>query len=378
MRWSFFFCGAGLLCLAAWIDNLRGPLLPAVVDLMDMDYKDASLIISLGNLVAMISTWLLMPILNKRPLKQIGIVILIYTSIVCAAALAIDSKPRILLWGALIGGCLSTLGSLANLFVQAGAEDSRRGQMMAALHSIYGLSSFFAPWLAGLVLVEPTKWPYLFVFAAPFALSLAVFIKFKIRDSIEQKDQRHQHQPITLEPLHVLAVLTLIMYVVGETLTSTWLSTYLVREQNFSIRAASAYTSGFFALMFVTRIICGLWATPNWHRIIIWASLFAALLCFSLGRIFDWPILLPGVGLVGPVFPLFVTWLGLRFPDRDRTLLLWTLSGMQAALASMNYLTGTLADLAGFSAAFWLPGIVILLTMILLKTLELRDPRRTH
>jgi fucose permease len=149
MRWSIFFCGAGLLCLAAWIDNLRGPLLPAVVDLMDMDYKDASLIISLGNLVAMISTWLLMPILNKRPLKQIGIVILIYTSIVCVTALAIDSKPRILVWGALIGGCLSTLGSLANLFVQAGAEDSRRGQMMSALHSIYGLSSFFCPLARG-------------------------------------------------------------------------------------------------------------------------------------------------------------------------------------------------------------------------------------
>jgi type IV secretory pathway TrbD component len=51
---------------------------------------------------------------------------------------------------------------------------------------------------------------------------------------------------------------------------------------------------------------------------------------------------------------------------------------MQAALASMNYLTGTLADIAGFSTAFWLPGIVILVTMILLKTLELRDPRQTH
>lgn len=377
MRWSIFFCGAGLLCLAAWIDNLRGPLLPAVVDLMDMDYKDASLIISLGNLVAMVSTWLLMPILNKRPLKQIGILILIYTSIVCAAALAVDSKPGILLWGALIGGCLSTLGSLANLYVQAGAEDNRRGQMMAALHSIYGLSSFFAPWLAGLVLTEPEKWPYLFVLAAPFGLSLAAFIQLRIKGPIGSK-QVNQQQPISLEPLHMLAVLTLIMYVVGETLTSTWLSTYLVREQNFSIRTASAYTSGFFALMFVTRIVCGLWATPKWHRTIIWLSLVAALFCFTLGKTFGWLILLPGVGLLGPVFPLFVTWLGLRFPERDRTLLLWTLSGMQAALASMNYLTGTLADIAGFSTAFWLPGVVILITMILLKILEMKDPRETH
>jgi type IV secretory pathway TrbD component len=51
---------------------------------------------------------------------------------------------------------------------------------------------------------------------------------------------------------------------------------------------------------------------------------------------------------------------------------------MQAALASMNYLTGVLADIAGFSTAFWLPGIVILITMMLLKILEMKDPRQTH
>ena len=378
MRWSIFFCGAGLLCLAAWIDNLRGPLLPVVVELLEMDYRDASLIISLGNLVAMVGTWLLMPILNKYSLKQVGTVILIYTSIVCASALLIDSKSRILFWGALIGGCLSALGSLANLYVQSAAKDNRRGQMMAALHSIYGLSSFCAPWLAGLVLSEPTRWPYLFAMGTPFGLMLAGFIQLRIKEPIESKSHQNQRQPISLEPLHILAVLTLIMYVVGETLTSTWLSTYLVREQNFSIRAASAYTSGFFALMFITRIICGFWATPNWHRAIIWLSLIAAFCCFILGKTFGWSMLLPGVGLIGPVFPLFVTWLGLRFPERDRTLLLWTLSGMQAALASMNYLIGTLADVAGFSTAFWLPGIVILITMILLKTLEIKDPRQTH
>lgn len=375
MRWSIFFCGAGLLCLAAWIDNLRGPVLPAVVDILDMDYQNASLVIALGNLVAMVSTWLLMPILNKHSLKQIGTIVLLYTSMVCAASLAVDSKPKILFWGALIGGCLSNLGSLANLYVQAGAEDSRRGQMMAALHSIYGLSSFFAPWLAGLVLSEPTRWSYLFALAAPFGLLLAGFIHFKIHNPIENAKNGQHRQPIALEPIHVLAVITLIMYVVAETLTSTWLSTYLVKEQNFSIRQASAYTSGFFALMFITRIICGLWATPRWHRAIIWTSLISSLICFIIGRFFNLPILLAGMGLLGPVFPLFVTWLGLRFPERDRTLLLWTLSGMQAALATMNYLTGTLADLVGFSAAFWLPALVTLLTIALLKTLEIRDAR---
>ena len=377
MRWAIFVCGAGMLCLAAWIDNLRGPLLPTVVELMQMDYKEASLIISLGNLVAMVSTWLLMPILNKSSLKRTGVLILLYTSLVCAAALVVDSRLKILAWGALLGGCLSNLGSLANLYVQASASDSRQGQMMATLHSLYGLCSFFAPWVAGLALAEKTSWPYLFALTTPLAASLAFFIQFKIQGDVEAHDHKNKKQPLTLQPIHILAVVTLICYVVAETLTSTWLATYLVKEHDFSITDASIYTSIFFALMFVTRILCGLWASPRWHRAIIWISLILALISFTCGRMFDAPMLLPLAGVLGPFFPLFVTWSSLRFPERARTLLLWTLSGMQAALASMNYLTGTIADASGFSVAFWLPAIVMSVTIFLLKFLEVTDRKHS-
>jgi fucose permease len=373
MNWSIFLCGAGLLCLAAWIDNLRGPILPAVVGLMKMDYRTASLIISLGNLMAMASTWLLMPLLNRRSLRYAGILVLIYTSIVCAGTFLVSSTQRILFWGSLIGSCLSTLGSLANLYVQAASEHNRRGQMMAALHSIYGFISFFAPWVAGLVLYNPSRWPYLFVVATPMSIALALVIQFRIKGPIEKQQNRSERQPITLRPLHILAVMTLVMYVAAEALTSTWLSTYLVQEKDFSIKEASLYTSSFFGLMFVTRVMCGLWVTPKWHRIIIWTSLVSAFLSFVFGMAFDWPLLLPGAGLLGPVFPLFISWLGLRFPERDRTLILWTLSGMQGALATMNYMMGNLGDYLGFSVAFWLPAVIMMITMILLKIVELKD-----
>jgi len=373
MRWSIFICGAGLLCLAAWIDNLRGPLLPAITELMELDYAAASLIVALGNLVAMISTWLLMPLLNKHSLRQIGGIVLMYTTLVCLSAFFADSKIRIFLWGAMVGGCLSTMGSLSNLYVQAGTEDGRRGQMMSALHSIYGLSSFFAPWLAGLVLADTSRWPYLFAAAAPFAAALAIYIQFFLKGPIERTSDHDRAQPLSLEPIHILSVITLICYVVAETLTSTWLPSYLVREHNISLREASIYTSAFFAVMFVTRISCGLWATPRWHRALICASMISALICFVCGKWLGLIWLLPAAGLFGPFFPLFVTWTSLRFPQRDRTVLLWTLSGMQAALALMNYVTGRIADTEGFEFAFWLPAIMMVVTLLLLKWLEIKD-----
>jgi hypothetical protein len=43
---------------------------------------------------------------------------------------------------------------------------------------------------------------------------------------------------------------------------------------------------------------------------------------------------------------------------------------MQAALALMHYVTGRLADVAGFELAFWLPALIMIITIVLLKTLE--------
>ena len=377
MRWSIFICGAGLLCLGAWVDNMRGPLIPVVTEILDLSYQEAGLIISLGNLVAMFSTWLLMPILNRKPLKHVGLGVLIYTTLVCASAFLATTKIKLFLWGALLGGCISTMGSLSNLFVQSGAEDGRRGQMMSALHSIYGLSSFFAPWVAGVALSEPQRWPWLFMAVAPVALGLAIFLQFKIKAPMTDESQLQKPQPMSLEPLHMLAIIVLVAYVLGEVLISTWLPSYLVQEHRFSIRDASFYTSMFFAAMFVSRVACGLWSTPRWHRVIIWGSILVSLICFTLGRLTGWLWLLPLAGLLGPFFPLYVTWVSLRFPDRDRSLIIWMLSLMQAALAVSNFMMGRLADYAGFNLAFWLPVAMMLCALLSLKILENRD-RSAH
>lgn len=377
MRWSIFICGSGLLCLAAWIDNMRGPLLPAITALLSLDNAAASLIMSLGNLVAMTTTWLLMPLLNRWSLKQVGLGVLMYTVAVCSAAVYVDNSTRMFLWGALLGGSISTLGSLSNLYVQSGILPAIRGQMMSALHSLYGLTSFFAPWVAGIVLTEPRNWPVLFTSVAPAAALLALFIYFRGPKSGDKKTRKSQAQPLTLSPIHILTISVLISYVVGEVLTSTWMTSFLVHEHGLSIKEASFYTSMFFAAMLVTRMGCGVIARPRWHRFLIWTSLAVALVCFVAGRLTGWIWLLPLAGLFGPFFPLYVTWVSLRFPERDRSMVIWMLSGMQAALSVMNYLTGRLADAAGFSVAFWLPAGMMALTMILLKILEIQDQHLT-
>lgn len=373
MRWSIFLCGAGLLCLGAWIDNMRGPLLPVITKLMNLDYSAAGIIMALGNLVAMSSTWLLMPLLNRWSLRRIGISVIVYSIVTCTATIFVSDSLRLFIWGAVIGGCISTMGSLSNLFVQNGVSPSRRGQIMAALHSIYGLSSFFAPWIAGLVLVNPQNWQMLFASVAPIAMGLGLLIFFKGPPSTKTPDGRVAKQPMRLERLHILTILVLIAYVLGEVLVSTWMPSFLVQEYGLNIKDASLYASMFFGAMLVSRVATSLWVRPRHHRMIIWASLICALSCFCLGRITGWLWLLPLTGLFGPFFPLYVTWVGLRFPERDRSMIIWMLSGMQAALGVSNLIVGKIADRAGFGVAYWLPAAMILMCMILLKALESRE-----
>jgi fucose permease len=341
--------------------------------MMNLDHQSSGMIIALGNLVAMASTWLLMPLLNQWSLQRTGVAVLIYTACTMAATALVSNRTTLFIWGALIGGCISTMGSLSNLFVQSGVNPARRGQLMSALHSLYGLSSFFAPWVAGMILEHPQHWRFLFLSLTPVALIFSVYIyRFGPDMGIQTSDQ-NRVQPLSLKPIHVLSITVLVSYVVSEVLTSTWLASYLVSEYHLSIKEASWYTSLFFATMLITRVACGVWATPRWHRTLIWLSATASLFCFIVGRLTGWIWFMPLVGLFGPFFPLYVTWVGLRFPERDRSMVIWMLAGMQGALFVVNILMGTMADDYGFSVAFWAPALLMILTLILLKTLEWCD-----
>jgi len=367
VRKAIFICGAGLLCLGSWIDNVRGPMLPALTQFMSMDQQSAGFMMSLGNFVAMLSTWLLMPLLNRWSLRRIGAIVLIYTVFVTMGSLLVKDQLTLFVWGAFIGGSISTLGSLSNLFVQSGVAPEKRGQMMSILHSLYGLSSFFAPWVAGKILNRPENWQLLFISAAPLALVLAgVVIRYGGADTPETRG-KPAAQPMTLNMSHILTILVLVAYVLGEVLTSTWMTSFLTSEAGFSITDASNYTSAFFASMLITRILCGAFARPRYHRIILWMSLSLSLCCFVIGRLTGWYWLLPLTGLFGPFFPLYVTWASLRFPERDRALVIWMLSGMQAALCVMNTVVGRVADAYGFKIAYWIPALMIISAMILLR-----------
>jgi FHS family glucose/mannose:H+ symporter-like MFS transporter len=371
-----FICGAGLLFICSWIDTLRGPLLPIVTKLLGLDYASAGLIISLGNIVGFTMTCMLMPALNRWSLKSAGLAVLGYAGVICFGSTFVNTPAQMFLWGALIGGCVSTMGSLSNLYVQSGVKPELLGQSLSILHSIYGLSSFIAPVVAGRILREPSHWPLLFTIMAPVSLFLGIFIYFYGPKPTEKQPGYSQVQPIRLEPIQILTVIVMITYVAAETLTSTWMPSFLIQVYGLNIQDASWFASMFFGVMLISRIACGIWARPRWHRLLIWGSLGLAFIALTTSLLTGWLWLLPFSGLLGPVFPLYSTWVSLRFPERARNMTIWMLSGMQGALSIMHFVMGKMAAVWGFQVAYWLPPALMLLTVTLLKTLEFKDSHR--
>ena len=61
--WQFL--GAALLFFGAFLDNLRGPLLPIMAKDLHLDLADLGGFLAIGNLGAIIGTFLLIPLMQK-------------------------------------------------------------------------------------------------------------------------------------------------------------------------------------------------------------------------------------------------------------------------------------------------------------------------
>jgi hypothetical protein len=153
-----------------------------------------------------------------------------------------------------------------------------------------------------------------------------------------------------------------------------WMTTWAVSHGR-TLQEGAEYTSMFFVLMTVTRLVCSFFVTARWMWVVIWSSLIASVVFFTVGRLLDLPWLVAGMGLLGPFFPLYVSYVTVRYPDRDRTMVIWILSLMQGLLAVMNLSVGQLAVRFGIDVAYWLAPVMIVVCMALLTVVRRSKPR---
>lgn len=368
MRWIWFFIGVSFLLISAFMDNARGPLYPALSELLHFDYAVTGHLLVAGNLTAFTLTWILIPLTNLWSLRRVSLFFGGVACFFCLSSLFVNSISALYIWAAMLGGMVSVLGTLSNLFTQRAAPHQYRHRAMSGVHAAYGLASFIAPLIAAAVLRVPEHWQRMYV-AAIAALVVLILICYRFAPSDSAQKGTTEKQAVKLDGEHWLVIGVMVSYVAGEVITSMWMTSWAVANGH-SLQKGAEYTSFFFVLMTVTRLLCSFFVSTRWMWVVIWSSLIVSAMSFTLGRLLDLPWLVAGMGCLGPFFPLYVSYVTVRFPDRDRTMVIWILAAMQALLAIMNLSVGHLAVKYGIDAAYWLAPTMIVLTMVLLKISE--------
>ncbi len=359
MRWRPLFFGVLLMLLASYLDNLRGPLMPVLTRVLHLSYTQVSWFLVAGFVAAIAFTFGMRALTGRHSDRKVTAVVLVTSIVSVAFSAVVSGLGGLVALGALLGGGISGLGSVANLLVLESASDHHKARLMCFLHSMYGLGSLLAPAMLGLSMGEGDRWQVPLLGVLPI-LGLLLLGSGALGKQVHG-EEKARVRPLT--GLQWLAVFVVAAYVAGEVLISTWMVPYLVEAKGLALGEATSYASYFFLMMGVSRLLGVALLRPRWEVGFLFGGLVVAMGFFLLGRTGPlWALSLAGV--FGPFFPVFFARLGKAFPGEERSVILMVIAVMQLTLALLHLLVGRLTDVVGIGTAYWLPLGFLLIALV--------------
>ncbi len=371
---SYLYVLCGYLCLfsSAFIDNLRGPLLPIIAKDMSISYGKASSLLSLGSIGALISSFFLIWLLSRFSERRIAIGSCVFVILSVFLSLAVSSYASLIAYALCLGASIVTLNIISNILTIKGTPLKFQARALGGLHAMYGIGSLLAPLLAARLLIYNWSWATVFLIALPIILLIISILYWKA----EEKGPAPQEEgsSFRLKYIHVLLLLVFGFYVAAEVIGSSWLVPYLIETYSFSHINASDCMSMFFLLLMLTRFGCMIIDSAKYERQLIWSALLIPFFVFIIASSFSLPYLLPLMGFYGPVIPLLVARMARKFPTMWRALAAWTQVSVQITLAITHTLVGLIATEHGLPTAYLLAPTCLVLTIILFYSFECLCP----
>jgi fucose permease len=361
MRWTLILAGIGLLLTGSYVDNLRGLLLPVITKELSLNYSHSSWFLVAGTLAAIAWNLGLIPLARRFSKREIVLWTCVLSSVLLTAGFWVKSFLPMVLFGFLLGTFVTIMGSMSNLVVLDGTNADNRSRSLCLLHLMYGVGSFFGPVIGALMLQAGLAWPWALLVSWVGLVPLFLFAKLKY-PKVDRQTVRQAADLENLDRRSYLAIFAFALYIAGEVSISAWLSTYLVEGRGMTVVETAPYITGFFAVMAASRALCFLTLRPVLEGWIIMGSVFVALAAFAFGW-YVHPVGFAAMGILGPFFPLLLSRLTRVFPRSSATIVLVVQASGQVALALNHLLVGTLIDVAGISAGFLVPPILLVFTV---------------
>lgn len=378
--WAILF---SCLCMFALglSDNIRGPLFPELLNAFGISNSVGSLSFALASGAAFVATVLSASILRRVHLDLMLLLSVIFMGFGLLVVGSADAFFVYLIGTFIYGFSLGTTGVAQNLLIAENVDKQIQTKALAGLHSIYGLSSFLAPFLAahsaGVAsslfpgFAKLGGWQSAFFVTAFICFVVGIFItstrvepKFvfqeKKNDAVETPNKFNLKFALLMSGFFAT-------YVGAEILVSTRLALYMRTYHDMNLEQSSRYVTYFFVFLLIGRLTFTM-INLKWP---LKTQLNLSLLLSALFTVFGlWlhPFFLTLVGLaMAPFYPLAVVYISDLTGLMKRKYLTFVMSAQGVLVISMHMGVGYLTDLFGLFFAFSVSLVLLAISIICLN-----------
>ena len=359
-----------------FVDNLKGPILPNLLQELNFSYSQGGGILFGAYLGFVIATLLAGPLSdllgNRLILLAAALFIALGTVGMSNAATYALLFSAMLVIGLGMGAIeVGGNGLIVGLHPQA------QGRFLNLLATFHGVGSLLAPLYAAWLLAGNGSWRQVFLYSLPLALLLAILFLLTKGPAITQQE-RHTFDWAALRrsgfsPTMRFFYLAIALYVATELGIANWIVEYLIKSKGLAQTTASYYLSGFFGCIMVGRLVGSVVVERIGYLRSVWLATVGTLLCLLVALVAP-PALaffLPLSGLFCSIIvPTLTAAVARLHPQNTGTILglLFTAGGIGGALgpAIMGVASVALGIQWGFGlAALFCAGSIVALSVLL-------------
>lgn len=359
-----------------FVDNLKGPTLPALLRDLNLSYSEGGTIL-FGAYIGFIVATLLTGVLADRAGFKVVLFMAGVALTAGLAAFSLVSAFWLLVVALFVVGL--GLGSIEvggnGLIVDLHTGD--RGRYLNLLAVFHGVGSFVVPLFAAQMLSAAFTWRQVYQLSIVLAVGLMLFFALV----------RYPRQPATGgETLSLRTMFTagftwhmgwyyllVTSYVAAEIGIAAWIVEYLQQVKGFDLGTSSLYLSLFFAAIMIGRLAGSFVVDRIGYLAVMMGATVASLLTLTLGVFGPPPLafLIPLTGLFFSImFPTTTASVSALHVENLGAILgvLFAFGGLGGALGP--WLVGAGADLAGIQLGFALNIVFCILTLVALIALR--------
>lgn len=271
-----------------FVDNIKGPALPSLLQDLDFSYSQGGGILFGAYLGFVIATLLTGPVSDLLGNRIVLLMAGIFITVGLLGLGTVATYPLLFLAMLIVGLGAGAIEVGGNGLIVALHREAQ-GRFLNLLATFHGVGSMIAPLYAAWILTSTGNWRQIFLFAAPLAVALAlIFLVTPVPSPAS--DEQHGFDWAVLRrsgfsTTMILFYLALGFYVATELGIAAWIVEYLIQQKGIAQTTAAYYLSGFFAAVMVGRLIGSVIVERIGYLRSVLLAAIGALLCLLIALV---------------------------------------------------------------------------------------------